>query len=337
MGSVGYRVLAALLVAGCSLGLAACQEQQPPTDGRAVHFTAAGDMGMGAGARSVLEVVSSLRPDFNIALGDLSYKAGAEQDYCDMVTSKLGKDFAYELIAGNHESDGSEGDIDVFAGCLPNRLQGLQGTYGRQWYVDIPLDKPLVRMILVSPGLEFKDNDEFDYSRGSERYKWTEAAIDGAREANVPWTIVAMHVPCFSLGHYGCEAGQPLTNLLISKKVDLVLTAHEHAYQRSHQLGINGACPWIFSGSAVRSCIASTESQVTSGKGTIFAGVGTGGAGEHDLSGDDPEAPYFAAWSAANRNPALGTLDVHITEGRLDARFVPVSESGFMDHFSVVK
>ncbi len=46
-----------------------------------------------------------------------------------------------------------------------------------------------------------------------------------------------MHKPCLSLGEYACDIGADLTNLLLSKKVDLVLSGHEHIYQRSKQLG----------------------------------------------------------------------------------------------------
>jgi hypothetical protein len=328
------RFGAAALAAACCVGLSGCQEPAVP-DSRQVHFTAAGDIGLGSGARAVLDTVAGLEPDFNISLGDFSYKAGAEQDFCNMVTGRLGPEFPYQLVTGNHESDGSDGDISRFAECLPNKLSGLQGEYGTQWYVDIPQEKPLVRIILISPGLEFKDGKELDYSRGSRNYAWTEEAIDGARNSNIPWTLVAMHTPCFSLGQYGCVAGQALTNLLVSKKVDLVMTAHEHAYQRTHQLVVNGACPWIFPGNTVASCIANSANQVEQGKGTVFAGAGTGGAGEHDLHGDDPEAGYFATWSGANKNPALGTLDVTVTDRRLDARFVPAAGYSFTDSFSI--
>ncbi|WP_457947275.1 metallophosphoesterase [Pseudarthrobacter sp. alpha12b] len=335
MKSGGWRICTAVLWAVLCTGLAACQEQPAPNAGT-VHFTASGDVGMGGGARSVLDVVARLKPDFNVALGDFSYKAGAEQDFCRMVARKLGADFPYELITGNHESDGHDGQIENFAECLPNKLPGLQGTYGVQWYVDVPQQQPLARIVLISPGLKFRDGNELDYSSGSDRWKWTETAIDGARDANIPWTLVAMHAPCFSLGKYDCVAGQDITDLLVSKKVDLVLTAHEHIYQRSHQLAVGSGCARIDPGSTRESCIAGALDPMAQGEGTVFAGVGTGGLGGHKVNADDPEAGYFAAWSGANKDPALGTLDVTITHDRLDARFVPAAGYSFTDRFSIV-
>lgn len=336
MSTAGWRIRAAVLLAAACLGLTACQEQTAPNAG-SVHFTASGDLGMGGGARSVLDVVARIKPDFNVALGDFSYKAGAEEDFCSMVTGKLGTEFPFELVTGNHESDGHDGWIDNFVRCLPNRLPGIQGSYGVQWYVDVPQDRPLARIILISPGLKFQDGAELDYSGGSDRWTWTEAAIDDARRANIHWTVVAMHAPCFSLGKYGCVAGQDITNLLVSKKVDLVLTAHEHVYQRTHQLAVDAGCLRVVPGETEESCIADTKSSLKQGEGTVFAGVGTGGLGGHKVQDDDPEAAYFAAWSGANKDPALGTLDVRITDERLDARFVPAAGYSFTDAFSILR
>ncbi len=100
-----------------------------------MHFTAQGDIGVDDGARKVLDTVAGLQPQLNLALGDLAYQAGKEQEFCDMVKGKLGVDFPYQVITGNHESDGSDGDIEKFVKCLPNRLPGVQGEYGTQCYV----------------------------------------------------------------------------------------------------------------------------------------------------------------------------------------------------------
>ncbi|WP_227007668.1 metallophosphoesterase [Pseudarthrobacter sp. AB1] len=310
-------------------------EEQPASDSRSVHFTAAGDIGLGGGAKAVLDVIAGLKPDLNIVLGDLSYQAGAEQAFCDMVTKKLGQDFPYELITGNHESDGHDGDIGKFAQCLPNRLPGLQGTYGTQWYVDVPRDRPLVRFILISPGIDFPGGQPLDYSQGSNRWRWTESAIDGARAANIPWTVVGMHTPCFSMGKYGCQPGERLTNMLVSKNVDLVLTGHQHVYQRTRQLRLTERCPVLVPGEARNDCVADSDNDLAQGQGTVFVTVGVGGAGHHDVQADDPEAGLFAVWTGKNSDRTLGTLDVRLTHARLEARFVPAAGFTFTDAFAI--
>lgn len=319
----GLATLSLVFLGGCGSG-----------DEKSVHFTAAGDIGLGEGARTVLDTIADLEPDFNIALGDFPYEPGADQEFCDMVTGKLGSDFPYQLIAGNHESDGSDGDINKLAECLPNRLPGLQGEYAKQWFVDVPQEDPLVRIILISPGIRFPDG-KLDYSRNSERWRWTESAIDGARSSNIPWTVVGMHTPCYSMGRYDCDAGESLTNMLISKKVDLVLNGHEHLYQRTHQLGLSDDCASVTAKEVRKKCVADTGDSMTQGRGTVFVTSGIGGREPREINRDDPEAPYFASWAAGNQTLTLGTLDVRATSTRMDVKLVPAAGYTFSDSFSI--
>lgn len=306
----------------------------PPLPGSSVRFTAQGDIGLGSGAQKVLDVIAGLDPDLNLALGDLSYKAGAEEQFCAMVTGRLGADFPYQLITGNHESGGKDGDIEKFARCLPNRLPGLEGEYGKQWRVDVPEQNPLVRFILVSPGINFR-NGALDYSPGSERWRWTAAAIDQARSAGIPWTVVGMHAPCFSMGRKSCQIGKDFANMLIDKKVDLVLSGHDHIYQRTHQVQLGANCPALVPAAFSAPCLADRDSTMVQGSGTVFVTAGVGGVGLYDVKDNDPEAGYFAAWSGKNRNPALGTLDVTASAGELAARFVPAEGYSFTDSFTL--
>lgn len=306
-----------------------------PSAGETVHFTAQGDIGISSGAKKVLDVVAGLKPQFNLALGDFAYKAGFEQEFCDMVTGRLGGEFPYQLVTGNHESDGRDGDIGKYVQCLPNRLPGLQGEYGTQWRVDVPEQNPVVRFILVSPGIDFADGQPLDYSRDSERWRWTVDAIDDAKSRNIPWTVVGMHTPCLSVGNYDCQAGQEFTNMLIEKKVDLVLSGHDHVYQRTHQLAAGGACQELVPASFTAGCLADTGASMARGSGTVFATVGVGGVGLYNVKTDDPEMGYFASTSGKNQDPALGTLDVTATPEELAARFVPADGYTFTDSFTL--
>ena len=104
-----------------------------------VHSSAAGDYATSANTAAVLDTVDSLADDLHLALGDLSYgTTGQEQAWCDFVTSRVGAGYPFELVAGNHESSGENGNINDFSACLPNQLPGAVGTYGRQYYVDVP-------------------------------------------------------------------------------------------------------------------------------------------------------------------------------------------------------
>jgi len=338
-----------LLVAACTpgnpplpSGSAQQQTALPSQDsasasatGPSVRFTAQGDTGVGTGAEKVLDAIAQLKPQFSLGLGDYTYKVGIEQQFCDLVSGKLGADFPYEVVTGNHESDGSEGDIANIAGCLPNRLPGMQGEYGTQWYVDVPEKDPVVRIVMVSPGINFRGGKPLDYSKGSDRWRWTTDALDGAKSKNIPWTVVGMHAPCFSLGNYSCQVGAEFTNMLIEKKVDLVLASHDHVYQRTNQLGLNNGCPALVPGSFSPQCLANTSNTMVQGAGTVFAGVGIGGFGHYNIRENDPEIGYFASWSGKNLNPTLGTLDVTARKDSLSARLVPAEGYSHTDAFEI--
>ena len=96
-----------------------------------VHFTASGDYAMTSQTDPVLRGVAALKPDFHVALGDMSYgKTGQEASWCKYVTDRVGTTFPFQLISGNAESSGTtNGLIENFARCLPNRLPGSSGTY----------------------------------------------------------------------------------------------------------------------------------------------------------------------------------------------------------------
>lgn len=317
------------------LPLLAAADTAPPTT---LKVAVAGDYSATGTAQAVLSSMAAGSPDLALALGDLSYGVtGQEQAWCDLVTSRLGAGFPFQLVAGNHESNGQNGNINDFSACLPNQLPGLVGTYGRQYYVDVPKGAPLVRFVMVSPGLPFADG-VWSYAAGTPRHQWTSDAIDGARTRGIPWVVVGLHMPCLSMGKYACDPGIDLTNLFVAKRVDLVLNGHDHSYQRSKQLALGPTCPALARDSFSPACVADSDATVTAGVGTVFAGVGTGGISPmHDITVTDPEAGYFAAWSGANSNPTFGHLALDITADRINASFVRAAGGTFTDTFTIAR
>jgi 3',5'-cyclic AMP phosphodiesterase CpdA len=96
-----------------------------------VHFTAVGDFGSKASTDAVLAGMDAADADLALALGDFSYDAvGDEQQWCDRVTAGLGAGYPFELLAGNHESNGQNGNVNDFSACLPTQLPGLVDTVG---------------------------------------------------------------------------------------------------------------------------------------------------------------------------------------------------------------
>ncbi len=303
-----------------------------------VHLVAAGDFGARTATNSVLTRMHDLDPDAALALGDLAYQDVAnESAWCDYVKARVGEGFPFQLTAGNHESlDVADGAINNFSACLPNQIPGAVGTYGREYYNDYPAGSasPLVRVISISPSLTYEDG-LWSYAQGTSHYNWLSSAIDSGRAKGAKWIVVNSHKPCWSVGVYACPSTKDVYDLLIQKKVDVVLTGHEHSYMRTHQLRSGtAACPTVPANSLDTDCIADSDGNFYAGQGTVFATVGTGGDDERNLNPSDAEAGYFAAMSGLNINPAHGLLDMHFSDTQLTAAFVP-TDGSFTDTFAL--
>lgn len=326
----------ALVIGLVSFGLVSVASDVDAAD--EVRLTAAGDYGARASTVTVLDKVAELAPDAHLALGDLAYGDSADEyAWCNFVKARLGEGFPFQLISGNHESEEvKDGEINNFSACLPNQVPGVQGIYGREYTMDFPERAPLVRVIQAAPHLTFQDG-KWTYTQGDAHHAWLSAAIDEGRAKGAKWIVVSSHLPCQSVGQYNCSMPKDFYDLLLAKKVDLVLHGHEHLYQRTHQLrsGVAG-CATLPVNSFNPACVADEDGTFAAGAGTVFATVGTGGIPLRSVNTSDSEAGYFGAWSGLDANPAYGLLDLRFTEERITAEFVATSGS-FSDAFSVVR
>jgi len=319
----------------CLLALFSFLKFALPTSAQTTSFSfsAAGDHGSttNSNTRASFDTLTLANVDFHLGLGDMSYMSpGTESSWCDFVKSKVGANFPFEIVAGNHEDDGPNGLIENFATCLPHRMNNLAGTYAKEYYFNYPQNNPLARFIMISPDLTFSNGEKFDYTSGSRR-TWLINAIDSARNAGIPWVIVGMHKNCITAGDKSCEIGASLMNLLIDKRVDLVLQGHDHNYQRSKQL----TCATVNNFNAT--CVADdgSDNKYVKGAGTIFLIVGTFGAGHYDINTSDSEAQYFAALEGANANETYGFAKVTLSQNELTSQFIRSRGGTFTDNFTI--
>jgi hypothetical protein len=309
---------------------------QSSTRSATIHVTAAGDYGSTPATAAVLDAVAAAEPDVHLALGDLSYgRPGDEESWCRFVHDHVGA-LPFELVPGNHESDGLNGSVDAFARCLPNWLPGQVEGYPREWYADVPTDHPVARLVMISPALRLPEGT-WSYDAVTAHYAWTEDAIRSARAAGIPWVVVGMHEVCLSVGRYPCAVGRDLTDLLLSERVDVVLTGHEHLYQRTLQLALGPGCDHVTPGRFDAACVVDDRDSLTGGAGTVFVTAGTGGVPLRDVSTNDPEAGYFAAWAGANHDPAHGYLDLRANASALTFAFVRVPDGAVVDRVTLTR
>ena len=316
-----------------------------PTDAAAPPssfiFTTAGDYGANNHATSVLSTMNPVNSSasFNLVVGDFSYaNLIPETAWCDYVKNNVGQDFPFELVSGNHEDNELSGNnIDNFVTCLPDRIGNINGTYGKEYYFEYPLSDPYARFIMISPDLSFTTGETYSYTVGSSHYNWLSSTIDNARASGIRWIVIGMHKNCLTMGTKSCEISSDLINLLVAKKVDLILQGHDHTYQRSKQLSLGPSCSAIAANNYNPGCIVDdgADNQYIRGAGPVLVIIGTGGHGLYDINTADPEAGYFAAWSGNNILPSYGFLKVTATDSKFTAQFISTTGT-FTDSFEII-
>lgn len=80
-------------------------------------------------------------------------------------------------------------------------------------------------------------NNYVPYGKGSAMYRWLEKDLQGINPSQTPWVIVAFHSPWYStyMGSYreNAEMQHSMEPLFRNYNVDLVISGHVHAYDRS--------------------------------------------------------------------------------------------------------
>ncbi len=242
--------------------------------GTTFSFAAAGDIGnlFSSVARQSLNRLGNVSGlSFFIAAGDLAYGSMTPQAWCGEFRKHFNN---VVIVTGNHdtgEETGSNGNhnFDAFVNSCPFPLAGIRwvgsgvscsnsyvrpSCYGREYYFDYPATNPLARIIFISPNIHnitgTGNSDYWTYQPGDQHFNWVSSSIDTARAAGIPWVIVVSHKNCVTAGVKSCvyksnsyipgtnETDASLFNMLVAKKVDLMIQAHDHDYQRSKQLRI---------------------------------------------------------------------------------------------------
>ena len=156
---------------------------------------------------------------------------------------------------------------------------------------------------------------------------------------------------CVTAGDKHCEMTSDLFNLLVQKRVDLVLQGHEHGYERSGQFAENpSTCPGIPiakpDGTPTYSagCIDNNGAtgNYTKGAGPVVVIAGTAGIALRPMNSpgtpDAPEAPYFAKLMGGTDPDANhGFMKYTVTASQLTATFVSDNDgkAPFSDSFSI--
>ncbi|KAE8964505.1 hypothetical protein PF010_g29162 [Phytophthora fragariae] len=163
---------------------------------------------------------------------------------------------------------------------------------------------------------------------------WLEADLKkaAANRANVPWIIVAMHRPIYDLSNVknGAPIGQAariqtaFEALFIKYKVDVVLTAHEHCYQRHTPIRNN---------QAVLDGVSSDRKTYNNPQAPVYILTGAGGA----IEGHESKTSNTAAWNVFSNYVDFGVSTLEANRSKLSWKFLSSASQAVLDQFVVLK
>ena len=191
-----------------------------PSAGEPIRLVAFGDMGWRSGdQRAVLEQMSRVEFDLALLAGDIAYPEGTlaelERNFF-AVYAPLMRSAPFFPASGNHDYLTDDADPFRQAFALPEN----GGPAGRErWY---SFDWGDLHVVVL-------DSEKLIPAQ----MEWLEA--DLAAHATSPWVIALFHRAPYSSGERGPDmpTRDAFVPILTRHQVPLVITGHEHHYERS--------------------------------------------------------------------------------------------------------
>ncbi|KFE67339.1 purple acid phosphatase family protein [Hyalangium minutum] len=264
-----------------------------PATATSLTFTAMGDFGTGDETQQ--GVLSRLAQPGNagellLTLGDNAYSKGTEQEFQDRMFTPMAAVLRQVPLfpsLGNHEYGTDQGQPYLDNFYLPaNNSEHSERYYSFDW-------GPVHFVALDSScaiGRASPDRCTLEAQK-----RWVEQDLAASQR---PWKVVFFHHPSWSSGKHGSELTMrnEFGPLFEQHGVDLVLTGHDHNYERTQPMWGGDVAP------------AGT-------RGITYVVVGSGGA---KLRRFPEEAP---SWTAYRNNTDTGYLEVAVNGGTLTAKF----------------
>jgi len=310
-----------LLAVGISLTLTRCAREAPvptiPAAAGAVSVAAprvhpsadpvvlaAGDLVCGSTTAvgrpcqhaAVAALVPALAPDAVLLLGDIQYEDGTLADFSARFHPVWGpyKSIIYP-VPGNHEyrTSGAAGYFDYFNGI--GVATGRAGTRGKGYY---SFNLGAWHIVVLNSNC----NKIGGCSAGSPMEQWLRADL-AANPAMC--TLAAWHHPRFSSGNHGpARALQPIWQALQDFDAEVVLSGHDHGYERYAPQSATGA--------------------PDARRGMLQFVVGTGGKEHGIVRARQPN-------SVVRNSTSFGLLRLTLHPTSLDWQFVPVPGATLAD------
>jgi predicted phosphodiesterase len=279
-------------------------------------FGAVGDFEHSRDTRKVCAKMKSQNLKFILNLGDFSYESSPDwtrrwwEEYMRDV-----HDIEHWPVMGNHDRRFAEEYLSIFKQHNPNLQSWIY------WF-----RKENIFFLML--------NTETNHNRDSEQYKYAEERLartmpsysgsDQDKEEGITFRVVCFHKPiyCSRVTHSPYASFQHFHELFDKYKVDLVLSGHNHNYERSY--------PLSYTGKEKPKVNDTRRHDYIDTNGSVFANVGSGGRHLYEM---DNCEPYIY-----EQFYGYGHLSIELRENgtKLLCKFY---DSGMneRDHFSIKK
>jgi hypothetical protein len=274
------------------------------------EFTVAGDYGCDSKTRQTVEGMEDEDPDLVLALGDLSEVK--DSDCFFDIISNLDDDGRFKVALGEDDTESVRYRDYIRHFDLKNPFYSF--------------DYQNVHFLAMSTG----KGTVIPYVNGSEQYQFINDDLSkAANNPNIDWIIVYGYRPFYTSPtiHPANENLRETYPPLFEKYgVDLVITAHNHNYQRSY--------PLVYNTEHSREPIVKdvNASHYNSPGVPIYVGVGTAGNNLYDFRG---QAPYMVTQFEES-----GFLHVNVSKTDRDVltgSFLNIETGNDDDQFIIIK
>jgi Calcineurin-like phosphoesterase len=273
------------------------------------NFAAAGDFGCSTNTQNTVENMQSKDPEIVLALGDLSYHSTADCwfDMMSPIKDKL------MITLGHHDVEDGQAKMNQYMNSF-----GIEKPF-------YSYDYNKVHFLVMSA--------KSVYYKGSEQYNFILDDLKKASEnENINWIIVSSYGPPYTSPseHPAFKDLREVYHPIFEQYgVDLVLSGHNHNYQRTYPLTYNP-------NDSGEPTVTSTAVTDYDGQkdGIVFAIVGTGGVNFYSFNG---QAPFVDSQFADK----FGFLNIDVSNGNPDSKltgtFYDNQGGQILDQFTIQK
>ncbi len=193
----------------------------------APQVLAVGDVGWCGGGTADTAAIVAANPTLDLwGLGDMAYPSGAASDFTNCYDPYYGAfNSRIRAVPGNHE---------YVSGATPfyNYFGSSSGTPATPWY---SFDKGEWHVVMLNSNCANVGGCD----SSSPQYAWLQSDLNATSKQCV---AAVWHHPRYSSGQHGSDTAlDAFWDLLVTKGADVVLSGHDHVYERFRAAGLTSA------------------------------------------------------------------------------------------------